>query len=67
LPVETVLRLVIWLGIGICIYFAFGYRYSVMRNVEMAGSDPSVPRDAPFRAANSAFCRRRVSISQKIR
>lgn len=28
LPVLTWLRLVVWLGIGLVIYFAFGYRYS---------------------------------------
>jgi amino acid transporter len=31
LPADTWWRLVIWLGIGLCIYFAFGYRNSVMR------------------------------------
>ena len=32
LPTDTWLRLVIWLGIGLVIYFLFGYRYSVMRH-----------------------------------
>jgi amino acid transporter len=40
LPVDTWLRLVIWLGIGLCIYFAFGYRFSVMRHVEAATTNP---------------------------
>ncbi len=31
LPLETWLRLVIWLTIGLVIYFAFGYRHSVLR------------------------------------
>jgi APA family basic amino acid/polyamine antiporter len=35
LPADTWYRLVIWLGIGLVIYFAFGYRFSVMRGVEM--------------------------------
>ena len=31
LPVDTWMRLVVWLGIGLVIYFAYGYRFSVMR------------------------------------
>jgi amino acid transporter len=34
LPADTWYRLVVWLIIGLLIYFAFGYRYSVMRGVE---------------------------------
>jgi amino acid transporter len=33
LPADTWYRLVVWLGIGLVIYFLFGYRYSVMRDV----------------------------------
>jgi APA family basic amino acid/polyamine antiporter len=45
LPSDTWWRLVIWLIIGMCIYFSFGYRYSVMRQVE-AGQHP-VPEPLP--------------------
>lgn len=31
LPLETWLRLLIWLTIGLVIYVAFGYRYSAVR------------------------------------
>jgi APA family basic amino acid/polyamine antiporter len=31
LPVETWLRLVLWLAIGLVLYFSFGYRHSVLR------------------------------------
>ncbi|HZZ81398.1 MAG TPA: amino acid permease, partial [Gemmataceae bacterium] len=34
LPFDTWMRLFVWLGIGLCIYFAFGYRFSVMRQIE---------------------------------
>ncbi|MBI3821482.1 MAG: amino acid permease [Planctomycetes bacterium] len=34
LPADTWWRLVIWLGIGMVIYFSFGFRHSVMRHVE---------------------------------
>ncbi|MSU80769.1 MAG: amino acid permease [Gemmataceae bacterium] len=34
LPAETWFRLAIWLAIGLCIYFAFGYHYSVMRQAK---------------------------------
>jgi amino acid transporter len=47
LPSDTWWRLVIWLGIGMCIYFAYGYRNSVMRHVEagekLPGSRPLPP------------------------
>jgi len=32
LPVLTWTRLFAWLAVGMCIYFGFGYRYSVMRH-----------------------------------
>lgn len=44
LPFDTWMRLFVWLGIGLVIYFAYGYRFSVMRGVEMMarfGAGPS--------------------------
>jgi APA family basic amino acid/polyamine antiporter len=41
LPADTWWRLVVWLVIGMGIYFAFGYRNSVMRQVE-AGKHPHI-------------------------
>jgi len=43
LPADTWLRLVIWLGIGMVIYFAYGYHKSVMRHVEAGDPTPGVP------------------------
>ena len=43
LPAETWFRLVIWLALGLVIYFAFGYWNSVMRQHEAAGSPASPP------------------------
>ena len=43
LPMATWGRLFIWLGIGLCIYFAWGYRNSVMRHVEAGDPTPGVP------------------------
>ncbi len=51
LPEDTWLRLVIWLGIGMCIYFAYGYRKSVMRHVEAGDPTPGVPPGA-FKAGD---------------
>jgi basic amino acid/polyamine antiporter, APA family len=55
LPADTWLRLVIWLGIGLVIYFGYGYWNSVMRHVEsgtpMPGhgpvSDTAIKEGAP--------------------
>ena len=44
LPADTWWRLVIWLGIGMCIYFAYGYRNSVMRHVEAGETVPGAGR-----------------------
>jgi amino acid transporter len=42
LPIDTWWRLVIWLGVGLVLYFSFGFRYSVlaerMRNWRGAGA-----------------------------
>jgi APA family basic amino acid/polyamine antiporter len=47
LPADTWLRLVIWLGIGLCIYFAFGYRFSVMRSIEKGLPPPHTEGASP--------------------
>jgi amino acid transporter len=38
LPLETWLRLVIWLGIGLIVYFTFGYRNSALRRDAARGN-----------------------------
>lgn len=45
LPVDTWLRLVIWLFLGLCIYFSFGYHYSALREKEI--SDGTRPAAQP--------------------
>jgi APA family basic amino acid/polyamine antiporter len=47
LPGDTWLRLVIWLGIGLAIYFGYGYWNSVMRHVEAGDPTPGVPGNDP--------------------
>lgn len=42
LPNENWIRLFVWLGVGMIIYFAYGRRHSVMRHRE-AGEPPFVP------------------------
>jgi APA family basic amino acid/polyamine antiporter len=34
LPFDTWMRLVVWLAIGLCIYFFFGYHFSIMRHAK---------------------------------
>ena len=40
LPAENWLRLVVWLGIGFAIYFAYGRKNSVLARMEAAAKDP---------------------------
>jgi uncharacterized protein (TIGR03067 family) len=47
LPFDTWLRLFVWLGIGLCIYFAFGFRFSVMRSIEQGLPPPDMNGAAP--------------------
>ena len=39
LPLETWLRLVVWLILGLILYFAFGYRHSVLRQQSDASAN----------------------------
>ncbi len=43
LPFATWIRLFAWLALGLVIYFAFGYRFSVMRHVEAGDAVPGAP------------------------
>jgi APA family basic amino acid/polyamine antiporter len=39
LPWPTWERLIVWMVIGLAIYFTYGYRHSVIRHPELAVTD----------------------------
>ena len=56
LPLDTWIRLVVWLVIGLLIYFLFGFHYSVLhRLMQSAGPDDDRFKKAPRPIASFVF------------